>query len=136
MANELDVKFGELITLQFILANLAKNGTTDMTLPGGNTGLLVPTGYAFHPVFLQISSNADLTAGTVTGKVIADGTELAKGPAPVLSDTVQSASAVIKYGLEPLAAGEVAGVSLTASSDLAPETADFDAILMGYLVPA
>lgn len=136
MANELATKFGELVTLQFILANVPKNATTDMTLPGGNAGFLVPTGYAFHPMFLQISSNADITAGTVTGKVIDDGTELAKGPAPVLSDEVQKACAVVTFGREPIASGSVVGVSVTASSDLAPETADFDAILMGYLVPA
>jgi hypothetical protein len=136
MTNELDPKFGELITLQFLLANVPANATTDLTLPGGNAGLVVPTGYEFHPTFLQISSNADLTAGTATAKVTADGTELAKGPAPVLSDTVQAASAVVRFGLEPVAAGDVVGVSITTTAAFLPTTADVDAILAGYLVPA
>ena len=136
MANEIDPKFGSMITLQFSKANPAANATTDLTFPQGGAGFLVPEGFVFHPVCLHGESNADLTAGTATFKVTTDGDELAKGPAPVLSDEVQAASAVVRVGVEPIAAGEVVGVSVTTAATYAPNTADVDAVLIGYLVPA
>jgi hypothetical protein len=136
MANELDSKFGTAITLQFGADNVVKNATTDLTLSKGGVGFKVPAGYAFHPVCIHAETNADISAGTETYKVIDNGTELLHGPTVVLSDEVQAASGVQQFGVEPIAAGHVVGVSITASADLAPETGDKDVVLIGYLVPA
>jgi len=136
MANELDPKFGTAITLQFGSANVVKNATTDLKFTNGGAGFIVPTGYVFHAVCLHAETNADITAGTETYKVIVVGAELDNGPVVALSDTVQAASDIEKVGSEPIAAGSVVAVSVTASSDLAPETGDVDAVLIGYLVPA
>lgn len=136
MANELDPKFGAAITLIFGKANIAANGTTDLTFANGGVGFKVPTGYKFHPVALHAETNADVTAGTGTFKVTDNGTELKNGPSVELSDEVQAASGVQRYGVEPIAAGHVVGVSVTASATYAPETGDVDAVLVGYLVPA
>jgi hypothetical protein len=136
MANELDPKFGTAITLIFGKSNIAANGITDLTFVSGGVGFKVPTGYAFHPVLLHAETNADITAGTGTFKVIDNGTELVNGPSAVLSDLVQAASDVERYGVEPIAAGHVVGVSITTTAAYAPETGDVDAVLVGYLVPA
>lgn len=137
MANEIDPKFGVSISLQFELANPAANGTADLALGQGNSGFVVPTGYKFIPVLLCGASNADLTAGTATFKVIDNGTELTNGPEAVLSDTVQRASGLKDPGVGAgIVADHVVGVSVTTNAAYAPVTADVDAVLVGYLVPA
>lgn len=138
MANELAYEFGFPITLQFELANPNANTTTDMDFggDGGAGGFVVPAGYAFHPMLLSVDSNADLTAGTLTAKVIDNGTELVHGPAPALSDEVQHAAAVQRIGPQPIAAGHVVGVSVTTTSGYLPITADIVAVLAGVLLPA
>lgn len=137
MANEIDVKFGVPLTLQFEAANPAANAVTDFVLGQGGTGFVVPAGYKFIPVALCIASNADLTAGTATGKVIDNGTELVNGPEAGLADTVQRATDLSNPGSgASVAAGHVVGVSITTDAAYAPVTADLDAILVGYLVEA
>lgn len=136
MTNELDTKFGVAVTLFFGKANVTKNGTIDLTFAQGGAGFKVPAGYAFHPVLLHAETNADITAGTETFRVIADGTELTHGPEVCLADTVQAGVDLQTFGAEPIAAGSIVGVSVTTSADLAPETGDVDAVLVGYLVPA
>ena len=137
MSNEIDTKFGVPLTLQFEAANPAANATTDFLLGQGGTGFVVPAGYKFIPVSLCIVSNVDLTAGTATGKVIDNGTELVNGPEPALADTVQRATDNSNPGSgAEVAAGHVVGVSVTTNAAYAPVTADLDAILVGYLVQA
>jgi hypothetical protein len=139
MANELAGVGGVPVTLQFALANPSANATTDMTLAGGQgaTTFLVPTGHKFRPLYLYVASNADLTAGTLTAKVHVGGTEIASGPEPVLSDEVQSASAVVGLtNYVGVAAGSTVGVSVTTTAAYAPTTADIDAVLVGVFLPA
>lgn len=136
MANELDYTYGLPVTLIMSVANPAASATTDLTLPQGGTGFVVPTGYEFHPMCLSASSNADLTAGSAIFKVIDNGTELSKGPMATLSDTVQRASGVQRPDASPIAAGHVVGISVTTDGTYAPVTADVDAILIGVLLPA
>jgi hypothetical protein len=72
-----------------------------------------------------VSSNADLTAGTATFKVTDNDTELVNGPAPVLSDLVQQASAVARVGIEPIAAGaQGRRFDHVTDASYAPTTAD------------
>lgn len=137
MGNEIDPKFGTALTLQFELANPLAGATTDMVLAQGNTGFVVPAGYKFVPVALCVASNADLTAGTIRGKVIDNGTELVNGPEAALADTVQRTTGVVDPSkLDGIAAGHVVGVSVTTDAAYLPVTADYDAVLVGYLVPA
>lgn len=135
MANEFD-RNHPLVSLQFELANPSAGATTDMTLAQGGTGFVVPAGYKFSPVSLTVVSNADLTAGTLDGKVTDDGTEIVSGPEPQLADTVQRATAVVGGDPQTIAAAAVVGVSVTTSAGYLPITADIDAVLLGYLLPA
>jgi hypothetical protein len=137
MANELSRDDGISVSIALSLANPGAAATTNFTAPQGNlSGFIVPAGYKFHPLCLSVVSNADLTAGTATAKVTDDDTELVNGPAPVLSDTVQQASAVARVGAQPIAAGHKVGISITTDAGYLPVTADLDAHLTGILLPA
>lgn len=137
MSNELTYDRGISFAIQYVLADVAKNGTRALALPNGNAGYKVPTGYKFHSLALFIGSDTDLTAGTITGKVTRDGVVLTTGPQPALSDTVQAATGVSRHSTDPIIADAIVGVSAVASSDLAPDaTCGLDAILIGILLPA
>ena len=137
MANELDYEKGFPVTIILAVANPAATATTNLTAAQGNlSGFVVPAGYKFHPMLLSGGSNADLTAGTATFKVTDNDTEIVGGPEPVLSDTVQRASAVARAQVAPIAAGHEVGISVTTNGAYAPVTADLDALLAGMLLPA
>lgn len=137
MANELSRDDGIAVSIALSLANPGASATTNLLAPQGNlSGFIVPTGYKFHPLHLSVVSNADLTGGTATAKVTDNDTELVNGPAPVLSDLVQQASAVARVGIEPIAAAHKVGISITTDGSYAPTTADLDAHLIGILLPA
>ena len=125
------------VSIHFNLANLAQGATTAMTIPGqANTGYLVPTGYKFVPMLLALASNADLTAGSSVAKVTDNGTAIAGGPEPTLSDLVQQATAVARNTQSAgIAAGHAIGVKLTGDGSYAPATADYDALLSGVMIP-
>lgn len=135
MPNELD-RNHPIVTIQFELANPGAGATTDMILGQGGSGFVVPAGYKFSPAMLTVVSNADLTAGTLDAQVTDDGTEIVGGPEPQLADAVQRATAVVGGDPQTIAAGAVVGVSVTTSAGYLPTTADIDAILVGYLLPA
>ena len=139
MANELAYEKGIPITLAFTITNVIQSGTVDGVLAGAaaTNGMNVPTGYAFHPVFVEVESNAARTAGSATVKVTKDGTELDNGPEATLDATnTTKHNGVKNVGADPVAAGEEAGVSGTGDGTWAPATADFDVILVGILLPA
>lgn len=137
MANELQFHGNEGYPISFTLslANPAAAASTAMTQPQGNTGFVVPAGYAFHPMVLSLASNADLTAGTATAKVTDNGTVISGGPEPALSDTVQQAAAVARPQVAPIAAGHTVGIKLVTDAGYLPVTADHDAVLSGLLLP-
>ena len=139
MANELTYDHGIPITLVFTITNCAQSSTVDGVLAGvaATNGLKVPTGYAFHAIFIDAESNAARTAGSNTVKVIKDGTELSSGPEATLDGTNTTRDdGVAVVGDDPVAAGEEVGVSATGDGTWAPGTADFDVILTGILLPA
>lgn len=133
---QLDYAAGVDVTLTFSVANPAANATTALTLPQASRGFVVPAGYRFHPISLTLASNADLTAGTATGRVRANGTAVVGGPEPVLADAVQEATAIARVGQAPIAAGQRVDVAVVTDAAYAPVTADLDAILIGKLLPA
>ena len=124
------------VTLQFGAADVPANTTTDLAFAQGGAGWPVPTGYDFYPQTLAVISNADLTAGTLTGKVTSNGTAVTSGPEPALNNTVQYATAVIDPLSPKVVAGARVGVEVVANSSYAPVTADIDAVVTGVLIPS
>lgn len=137
MANELDyVENGYPLTVQFLGTNVALSSTVDLILDQSGVGIVVPTGYKAHATYLSASASAALaTAATVTFKVTDDGTELAAGPEPQLTDSARSAAAVARVGAQPIAAGSVVAVSATTNSTGTSAT-DYDAVLSLIFTPA
>lgn len=124
------------VTFEVSTANPAAGATVDLTLPQGGAGFVVPAGYVAHPVLISATSNADLTAGTATFRVIDDGAELANGPAAILSDTVQRAAGTARVGAAPIAAGSIVSASVVTDAGYLPTTADLDAVVTLILLPA
>lgn len=141
MGNLDNLPYGVPITLQFIAANLSTGaGIVDMTFGQAGTGFKVPTGYKFHPQLLFVTKTGTLDANaSVTAKVIYDGTELTNGPTAQLdqADSDTHDVGLQRIGPEPAAAGVIVGVSLTKDADYSTTgTIDYDAVLVGVLVPA
>lgn len=139
MPNELTYEHGFNLTLQYEITDCAASSTTDGKLMGATArnGFVVPTGYKFHAIWIDVESNEARTAGTLTVKVTSDGTELATGPEAVLDATNTTAHAGVKWiGAQPIAAGKEVGVSATGDGSWAPATADVGVILGGVLTPA
>jgi len=65
------------ITFAFGLANVPANTTTDLQTRNGGAGYLVPTGFDFYPAIVFVTSNAAITAGTLTAKCTSSGTAVA-----------------------------------------------------------
>lgn len=124
------------ISFQVAIANPSASATTAATAAQGNGGLVVPTGYAFHPLLISVSSNADLSGGTLIAKVTDNGTALANGPIATLADTVQYAAGLQRAQVEPIAAGHRVGAQVVADGSYAPTTADIDITVSGLLLPA
>lgn len=142
MANELDFTGDMPMTLVFTIANVAGGpviSLVDGVIAGANAtnGMIVPAGYAFHPLFIEVEVNDARTAGTAIFKVTSDGTELSNGPEATLdaTNTTQD-TGIQRPGTEPVAAGAEVGVSATGDTSWAPDTADADVILYGVLRPA
>lgn len=136
MAGNLSYEHGLPVTLHFTKANVAENATTNLTLASGSAGPIVPTGYAFHAIYLYAASNADLTAGVAVFNVTANTTALSNGPTVTLADTVQAAYDTERVGAEPLTAAKIIGVNIVADANFAPNTADVDAVLVGVFLQA
>lgn len=137
MANELSFSHGLPVSLHFELANPLAAATTDMVMSSvaGDAGFRVPTGYKFHPILLSIDSNDDLAAGTLTAKVTNGGTELVNGPEPVCEDAIQGTAAVARVGICPIDQGGDVGVPVTTTAAYLPVTCDYNAVLVGLLLP-
>lgn len=140
MADYFDpAKFGAIIPLHYQVANAVTNQTnTDLTVPGGaNTLHTMPA--AGSVVGISIKASANVTAGTVTFRAHAAGTEFADTgyPAPVLDATNSNATYVaVRPGAIKFSAGGTVGVSYTSSTDAAPtNTNDYEAILFVQLNP-
>jgi hypothetical protein len=124
------------VSFEFGLADVPANATTDLQTRLGGAGFFVPTGLDFYPAVGFVTSNSDLTAGTLTAKVTSNGTALVGGPEPALSDTVQRHSASISPLSPKVAAGAYVGAEVVTSATYAPTTADIDVVVCGYLVPS
>lgn len=141
MANELEIIHNAFpITLQLVISNVGAGATpVDGSLAGAvaaKTGWVVPAGYIFHPMYIDVLSNDARTAGSNTIKVTGDGTEIGAGPDATLDATNTTADrGVATLGASPMAAGVIVGVSSTGDGSFAPTTADADVILSGVLTP-
>lgn len=137
MANELSLHL-PLVAFQFTISNVAQGAVTDGVLAGGNGkgGPVVPTGYKFIPVFIDVESNDACTAGVATIKVTTGGTELANGPEATLNTTDTLTDTGLSTTKDSVAAGAEVGVSATGDGSWAPATADLDVVLYGFFAPA
>lgn len=140
MANELEsMPYGFSISLPFNAANPGAGATADATAiaAGGGAGFVVPTGYVFHPLYIAVGSNADLTGGTLDAYVTDNGTAVVNGPTAQLADTVQYAAGVKRlHASAKVAAGHYIGAEVTTSGAYAPNTCDIDILVSGVLLPA
>lgn len=126
------------VSYAFKVENVTSDGTpTDGTLASaqGGDGMLVPTGYTFHPKLLQAESNAAITAGTIEVQVTDNGVEVEAGPVVTLSSAAQAAAGIKRHGASSIAAGRAVGVSGEGSATLDAVTKDVDVILVGDLLP-
>jgi len=121
--------------LTFYAASPAANTTTAMLLLGDVPAVLIASGYDFYPEIAALASDTDLTAGTASLQVTADGVALTGGPEPVLSDTVQELTSAIDASPK-VAAGALFGAQLVTSATYAPTTSNLVAVVSGYLIPA
>ena len=133
----------KLVSYQFTIANvLAGTGGTSPVagiLAGGNgmNGPIVPTGYRFAPVHIDVETNDARTAGVSTVKVTEDATALSGGPEAVLNATnTTRASGSVSGDPDTVAAGAEIGVAAYGDGTFAPTTADLDVVLYGYFLPA
>jgi hypothetical protein len=138
MGNELVFPQGFPVTLQFSITDLAQDGITDASMPGGNDGFRVPANYKFHPMMIMVHGNANATAESATAKVTDDGSELDNGPeATVNTSNKVHKTGVARPGVEPIAAGAIVGASMTATSGFTPNgSVDYDIVVSGMLLPA
>ena len=140
MAGELNaMRDGMPITLHFQATDPAANATTNLITDLTGAGYVVPAGYVFHPMLLQVTGDTAVTAGTATFNVTDNTVAVANGPAPVLSSAAGatlSQAAMARFGANPIAAGHIVGVNIVASAGYLPVTDDFDALLHGVLALA
>src|SRR5712692_9228120 len=107
MAGELgSMPYGMPVSEAFTLQNPAAAATTVLVTAAGGAGFMVPTGYAFHPMVLEATSNAALTAGTATFSVTDNAVAIVNGPTGLLSSV--AGSTLSNTGVQRLAASPVA----------------------------
>ena len=136
MANEFDTHKVFPVTLGFVATNIATNTTAALTLDQGGAGWVIPTGYVGHALQLAAAMNATAAAGaSIAFKVRDDGTALDNGPVVTLTSSSRTGSAVQALGAEPMAAGSVVSVQVTANTSGAA-TEDADVVLNVGLTPA
>jgi hypothetical protein len=136
MAGDLTYDLGLPITLHFGLANATGNATQALTLAQGGAGFVVPTGYKFHPLLLQVGANEAVTAGSAVAYLSLNTTSQTTMPHVTLSDSVQRAQDTGRVGQTPFTAGQIVAINFVQDANFAPNTADIDAILAGVLLPA
>lgn len=137
--NALDYNRGFNTTIELGLANIAASATnTAMTTAQGALGFLVPAGMYAVVLYLNVESNADLTAGTATFNITSDGTIIGNTPSVVLdfaAGTVRRNSSVGRVGTHKITAGKRIGVGVTTNAGYLPTTADHTAFVLIQLLP-
>lgn len=130
-------KFGAYLNIPFSKTNLTTGeSNSDLVLAGGGTLWVAPAGGSVVSVTSRV--NAALTAGTITVKTHAAGTEHTQADAPTnaLSSAAQATYDTAAPGLVTFAAGDTLGISVTTTTTLDPtNTVDIDASLVVQLNP-
>jgi hypothetical protein len=121
------------VTFQYRASNVKAAAFTHFTLRHGALGPQLAASYRFYPLVLSISSNAAISAGSATFRVTSDGTPLGRGPIVVLNDAAQAASNMVNDQADSIAPEAEIGLRIETSADYAPDTADFDATLVGVV---
>jgi len=137
--NALDYNRGFNTTIEFGLANIGASATnTAMTSAQGALGFIVPAGMYAVVLYLNVESNADLTAGTATFNITSDGTIIGNTPSVVLdaAGTVRRNTSVGRMGTHKITAGKRIGVGITTNAGYLPTSADHTAFVLIQLLPA
>lgn len=130
-------KFGAILAIPFSKANVTTGeSNSDLTL-GQDTLAVMPQSGSV--IGVTIRANAAITAGTITAKSQAAGTEHTDtgAPAPACSSAAQVSYATVRPGAVTFSAGDTLGVSVTTTTTLNPtDSLDVDAILFVQLDPS
>ncbi|MBK8434125.1 MAG: hypothetical protein IPL28_23815 [Chloroflexi bacterium] len=130
-------KFGSFLTIPFSKTNLTTGASNeDLLLGSGSTLFVAPA--AGSVVALSSRSAAAITAGTITIKTHAAGTEHTQAAAPTnaLSSAAQVHYDTAAPGLVSFAAGDTLGISVTTTTTLDPtNTLDVDGFLFVQFNP-
>lgn len=140
MAGELNgVPYGMPITMHFQATDPAANATTVCITDLTGVGYMVPAGYVFHPMVLQVTADTAVTAQQAQFDVTDNTAIIAVSPSVILStvagSTLSGATAQ-RLGANPIAAGHIVGVKVTTPVGYLPITDDYDVLLHGVLALA
>jgi len=100
------------------------------TLSGASGSYVMP--WAGFVVGFSVRHSADLTGGTITHRILVNGTANTSYTATT-DDTNQQATRKLPPGAVPFAAGDRLGMDATKSGTVAPTTTDVDAVLFVVL---
>jgi len=131
MADYLDPKFGNVVALgPFTAANIT-TGAANQDLALESAGTTITMIQSGSVVGLSLEPVGTVTAGSITAKVHKASTELANTPAPVSDQTNTNGTyATVRPGMVRFSAGAKLGVSVSATTTLAPtNTVDVAAVL-------
>jgi len=131
MADYLDPKFGNAVALGPFTAANVTTGAADQDLVFAQAGTTVTMLHSGSVVGLSLEPVGAVTGGSITAKVHKASTELANTPAPVSNETnTLGTYATVRPGSVRFAAGDKLGVSVSATTTLAPtNTVEVNAVL-------
>jgi len=110
--------------------NIAIDQTAvDLPLVGDATRSTIPMVRRGSVIGIAISSNAPISAGTITATVVVDGTPVAVS-AQLSSTSAQTVVAEVAAETVTFNAGSVIGVNITTNHTFAPVTADVTATVL------
>ena len=139
MADYFNSKHGPTMPIHFYKANVTVSASDeDCLLAGDGVGTLWIAPVAGSVVGISARASGTFTAGSITVRAHAAGTEIATTgyPAPVLSSAAQGSYATVRPGAIRFAAGDTLGVSVSSTTTLDPtNTEDVSAWLYVQLDP-
>jgi hypothetical protein len=131
MGDTFDPKFGNAVALGPFTAANVTTGAADQDLALATVGTTITMIGAGSVIGLSLEPYGTVTGGSITAKVHKASTELANTPAPVSNETnTVGTYATVRPGAVRFAAGDKLGVSVSATTTLAPtNTVEVAAVL-------
>ena len=138
MADTVNTKFGPTLAIPFSKANITVGASNEDCVLADGVGTLFVAPVAGSIVGISAAASGTFTAGSITVRAHAAGTEIATTgyPAPVLSSASQQSYAVARPRAIRFAAGATLVVSISSTTTLDPtNTEDVTAFLLLQLDP-